>query len=394
MYLKNGSSADNVGFDATPMVKGGYGADNAALLVDKFETFLNTTVATKLNFLGTIWFQNVHVEYTATETFTSMYPIEPGSNMSFDGVPDQMHQDYYGCVSAMDAQVGRVRQLLVTLGVSNDTLLFFTADNGPEMHTPGHTDGLAGRKRSLTEGGIRMPTLMEWPAMISRNHNVSWPGVSNDLLPTLLDIFGVQSSHPTWVVDGVSLLPVIAAVEADGALPKRTKGIGHASMLPGDGWGPKNGRCAAPSFDSSYIVAARGTVGEAPPDACGTPDCSNPAAGDSPIQQQLAWTDNDYKLWVHLENNAKIRGESAPGHWMCSQVKHGIGNRANCSYVYRLYNIAKDPYETKELSGAMPELLKTMTADLMAWYTSVLASSSAAENNCRSQGWVPPAPTP
>jgi hypothetical protein len=36
------------------------GADNAALLVDKFEVFLNATLASKQNFLATIWFQNVH----------------------------------------------------------------------------------------------------------------------------------------------------------------------------------------------------------------------------------------------------------------------------------------------------------------------------------------------
>ena len=71
-------------------------------------------------------FQNVHVEYTATDAFTSMYPIQP-ENASFAGVPDQMHQDYYGCVSAMDAQVGRVRRLLGEHNVSEDTLLFFTA---------------------------------------------------------------------------------------------------------------------------------------------------------------------------------------------------------------------------------------------------------------------------
>ena len=60
------------------------------------------------------------------------------------------------------------------------------ADNGPEVNTPGHTYGLVGRKRSLTEGGIRMPTLLEWPAMIKANHNSTYPGVSNDLFPTVL----------------------------------------------------------------------------------------------------------------------------------------------------------------------------------------------------------------
>lgn len=356
------------------------------------EGFLNTTVAAAQNFLSAVWFQNVHVEYTATEAFTGMYPIDLG-NSSFAGVPDQMHQDYYGCVSAMDHQVGRLRRLLVELGVSDDTLLFFTADNGPEVRTPGHTRGLAGRKRSLTEGGIRMPTLLEWPAMVTANHNLSWPGVSNDLLPTVLEIFGVKSSN-SWVIDGVSLLPVIAAAEAGGALPLRTKGIGHATMLPGDAWDVLNGRAGPPSFDSSYILEAKGTVGTHPPDQCGDPECRRPDKGDSPIQQQLAWTDNDFKLWVHLESNALREGNGSTAEWKCTAVQHGIGSRENCSYVYRLYNIAQDPYETEELGAAQPARLHAMTAALMEWYSSVLASSSPKENNCRAQGWKPPSTPP
>jgi hypothetical protein len=396
MYLKNGSSADDVGYDPTPMVKGGYGADNAALIVDKAEAFIQKQVAAKQNFLATIWFQNVHVEYTATEAFTGMYPIDP-ENATHAGVPDQEHQDYYGCVSAMDAQVGRVRQLLVGLGVSRDTFLFFTADNGPEVNTPGHTFGLAGRKRSLTEGGIRMPSLMEWPAMITRNHNSSWPGVSNDLMPTILEIFGVKS-RTGWVLDGVSLLPMIVAAEAGSPPPKRMQGIGHATMLPGDAWDALNGRAGPPSFDSSYIVKQTGVVGARPPDQCSNPECSNPDEGDSPIQQQLAWTDNDHKLWVHLENRT-MRG--APQAWpaqICRSVQHGIGPRDGCDYVYRLYDIESDPYETKELSAEQPALLKSMTADLMAWYSSVLDSTAAsgmhAENKCRAKGWKPPAMPP
>ena len=55
MYVKNGSSADDVGFDPTPMVRGGYGADNAELLVDQFAAFVNKTLLAKQNFLGAIW---------------------------------------------------------------------------------------------------------------------------------------------------------------------------------------------------------------------------------------------------------------------------------------------------------------------------------------------------
>ena len=49
------------------------------------------------------------VEYTATDEFTSAYPIQP-ENTSFAGVPDQMHQDYYGCVSACASGVGGGRE--------------------------------------------------------------------------------------------------------------------------------------------------------------------------------------------------------------------------------------------------------------------------------------------
>ena len=49
-------------------------------------------------------------------------------------------------------------------------------------------------------------------------------------------------------------------------------------MLPGDAWGPLNGRCAKPSFNSSYVLRG-GVVGPEPP-----------SAPHAPIQQQLAWT--------------------------------------------------------------------------------------------------------
>ena len=58
-----------------------------------------------------------------------------------------------------------------------------------------------------------------------------------------------------------------------------------------------------------------------------------PDAPHAPIQQQLAWTDNDYKLWVHLENKEYPRDGSQG--WHCAEVQHGVGSRANCSYIYR-----------------------------------------------------------
>lgn len=128
---------------------------------------------------------------TAVKQFTDLYPVGPTVT------PQQ--QDFWGSLSAMDAQIGRVRSTLQSLGVAEDTLVWFTSDNGPEVNQPGVTRGLVGRKRDFTEGGIRMPSILEWPARISKNHNITaFPAVSNDILPTVLDIWGVEVHDLIW----------------------------------------------------------------------------------------------------------------------------------------------------------------------------------------------------
>ena len=110
---------------------------------------------------------------------------------------DENQADYYGALTAMDAQIGRIRSLLRARGVAQDTLLTYTADNGPEGQSihgyhgqkagdnPGSTNGLRGRKRDLTEGGIREPGLLEWPGMIKKNLHTLYPAATFDYKPTV-----------------------------------------------------------------------------------------------------------------------------------------------------------------------------------------------------------------
>jgi arylsulfatase A-like enzyme len=115
-YFHSGTSTapEEVVIDTTPMVKDGYGADNAKLLVDHFEEFATGAVANGTDFLAIVWFQNVHVQYTAVEEFTSKYPVSKNTT--------QQQQDYWGSLSALDAQVGRVRQILQKLKIAEDTV--------------------------------------------------------------------------------------------------------------------------------------------------------------------------------------------------------------------------------------------------------------------------------
>ena len=76
---------------------------------------------------------------------------------------------YAGCITAMDEQIGRLRTELKNIKADNNTILTFCSDNGPENGNPGITGGFKARKRSLHEGGIRVPGLLVWPKAVKKD---------------------------------------------------------------------------------------------------------------------------------------------------------------------------------------------------------------------------------
>ncbi|RQO59969.1 twin-arginine translocation pathway signal protein [Paucibacter sp. KBW04] len=117
--------------------------------------------------------------------------------------------EIYGrMVQAMDSGVGRVLRALDEAGMADNTLIVFTSDNGGERFS--RMWPLSGQKTELLEGGIRVPTLLRWPAQIK-------PGVSDqvaigmDWLPTLLAAAGAPAYAAT---DGINLLPLLKGEQA------------------------------------------------------------------------------------------------------------------------------------------------------------------------------------
>ena len=147
-------------------------------------------------------FHVVHDRYIAARRYQNMY-----ENQKYN-----LNQiDYYGAISEMDDVMGKLRKLLKDLGIKNNTLLWFSSDNGPKSTSPGATNGMRGRKRSLYEGGIRVPGMIEWPDVITSNKVSSFPVVSSDLLPTVRDILGLipTDNRP---IDGISILPLLQGI--------------------------------------------------------------------------------------------------------------------------------------------------------------------------------------
>lgn len=124
---------------------------------------------------------------------------------------------YAGMVSRMDRDVGRLLDLLESLGADENTLVVFTSDNGATYDIGGaHSEffesngALRGAKGSVYEGGIRVPMIARWPEQIPSGSVNGTVGAFWDFLPTLLD---VAHAAPPQRTDGVSLLAALKGRE-------------------------------------------------------------------------------------------------------------------------------------------------------------------------------------
>ena len=123
---------------------------------------------------------------------------------------------YYATVTEADLQIGRLLAKLDELGLADDTLVIFSADNGPEdmeirnsAHSGvGSAGPFRGRKRSLYEGGVRVPFILRWPRRTPAGVvNDATPLCAVDLLPTFCELAGVDVPSAAGPgLDGESLV--------------------------------------------------------------------------------------------------------------------------------------------------------------------------------------------
>jgi arylsulfatase A-like enzyme len=113
---------------------------------------------------------------------------------------------YRRMIHHMDEGIGWVMEALRRTGQLDHTLVIFTSDNGGERFSDNWP--LVGGKMDLTEGGIRVPWIAHWPAVIPPGRQSTQPCMTMDWSATVLEAAGV-SAHPDYPWDGVSLLPVL-----------------------------------------------------------------------------------------------------------------------------------------------------------------------------------------
>ena len=123
----------------------------------------------------------------------------------------QNHAVYAGMVEAMDLAVGTVLDALDSLGVADNTVVFFMSDNGGLSTSEGHPTSnlpLRAGKGWLYEGGIREPMIIKWPGVTAPGSTTDEPVTSTDFYPTMLAMAGLELREDEHR-DGVNLVPVL-----------------------------------------------------------------------------------------------------------------------------------------------------------------------------------------
>jgi len=166
--------------------------------------FIREQAKAEAPFFAYVNFGSPHSPHRAAQEFKDLYKDLPPNK-----------QDYWGEVSGVDAAVGILRAELRKLGIADNTLVWFTSDNGgitPESQEP------SGKGKMTI--GCRTQGLLEWPARIKQPVRTDVVCGHVDIYPTLVEISGASVPNQP-VLDGVSLVPLI-----DGQMKERPSPIG------------------------------------------------------------------------------------------------------------------------------------------------------------------------
>ena len=312
--------------------------DGSEIIVEEAVRFITDELERGKPFFIVIWYSAPHGPWDASEE-----DIKP-----FLGKVDRTSAHAHGEIVAIDRSIGNLRTSLRELGIADNTLVWFTSDNGGspnldvrvwpskdsfggvygqgmemeypsncsneidfnltstqarELHgcirgmDPDSTGYLRGFKKDFYEGGLRVPTVIEWPAGIEPRVT-NFPSSTYDMFPTLIDVAGLSPDSINVVHDGISIIELF-----DYELPKREVPIGFRA----------NGG--------------------------------------------LMWLDNDWKLVRNVDYDGK----------------------KFVTTDYELYNVIGDPTESNNLIEMYPEIAAKMIEQQRKWSLSVSKSAFGSD---------------
>ncbi len=187
-----------------------------------------------------VWFENAiqFIEknkdqpffcYIATNAPHSPYHVPDSYRMLYEGKDSVANPNFYGMITNVDENLGRLEEKLQALNLTENTILIFMTDNGTaagvnldkeEFPKKGFNAGMRGKKGSPYEGGHRVPFFIRWPkGNLVGGKDISQITAHTDVMPTLIDLCQLGLSE-TINFDGKSLRPLFTNTE-NSAWPER-----------------------------------------------------------------------------------------------------------------------------------------------------------------------------
>jgi arylsulfatase A-like enzyme len=201
-YYTHGNQKEDLWDDDVPVHQTGYLTD---LLGSRAVEVVNGFAKAGRPFLMSLHFNAPHWPWEAPGDEAESNRLRAAGNLrDLDG---GTQNTYRRMIQEMDLQIGRVLEALQTNGLTENTIVIFTSDNGGERFAD--TWPFTGRKTELLEGGLRIPAIISWPSRIPPGRITDQVAISMDWMPTLLAAAGVPPD-PAFPPDGMNLLPMLA----------------------------------------------------------------------------------------------------------------------------------------------------------------------------------------
>ncbi|MGY8693713.1 MAG: sulfatase family protein [Verrucomicrobiia bacterium] len=332
-----------------------YQGESSEILVRELIDFIGRASGPDKPFFTVVWFGSPHEPYSGLPADLALYDNLPGKykdkqvrlTSNETGSPTTRPQgdvlrERYAEITAMDRSIGTLRAYLADEGLRNDTLLFYCGDNGTSrdgsLVTPHR-----GVKGEVYDGGILVPGLIEWPARISKPRSTKIRASTSDLLPTLSGIVG--QALPERPIDGIDLTPLI-----DGTMTSRSNPLYFWKFANSNGNGAQSEDYLDPELQvgTTPLVKLMGGIATR-----NFKNLKHPTIRAADYLGPRAIIDGRFKLVVRESKSGETEQE--------------------------LFDLKKDPAETKNLIGKKPATAKKLQAELRKWQESVLNSLTGAD---------------
>jgi arylsulfatase A-like enzyme len=202
-YSHSAGHKEDLWDDDVPIHQTGYLTD---MLGSRTVDVINNYAKSRQPFLLSLHFNAPHWPWEAPgDEAESQRLAQPGNGGIFD-FDGGSQKTYRRMIEAMDRQIGRVLQALDVNGLTENTIVIFTSDNGGERFAD--TWPFTGKKTELLEGGLRIPAVLSWPARIPQGRTTEQVSISMDWVATLLAAAEAESD-PAYPLDGINLLPLL-----------------------------------------------------------------------------------------------------------------------------------------------------------------------------------------